>query len=59
MATVPSPFPSRWGFHPCDYETYRKLKLLNLLYQRAIASRTPGTAGTGRTRTTGSPPSHA
>src|SRR5262249_29644284 len=29
-------FRSRWGFHPCDYETYRKLKLLNIVYERAV-----------------------
>jgi hypothetical protein len=29
-------FRSRWGFHPCDYATYRKLKVLNLVYQRAV-----------------------
>lgn len=29
-------FQSRWGFHPCDYQTYRKLKLLNQVYRQAI-----------------------
>ena len=29
-------FRSRWGFHPCDYATCRKLKLLNRLYLRAV-----------------------
>ncbi len=29
-------FSSRWGFHPCDYSTYRKLKVLNLVYLRAV-----------------------
>jgi hypothetical protein len=29
-------FQSRWGFHPCDYSTYRKLKFLNQVYLRAI-----------------------
>jgi hypothetical protein len=29
-------FQSRWGVHPCSYETYRKLKLLNHLYLRAV-----------------------
>ncbi|HZU39322.1 MAG TPA: hypothetical protein VFA18_25575 [Gemmataceae bacterium] len=29
-------FRSRWGFHPCDYATYRKLKLLNQVYLRAV-----------------------
>ncbi len=28
-------FQSRWGFHPCDYPTYRKLKFLNQVYLRA------------------------
>jgi hypothetical protein len=29
-------FQSRWGFHPCDYPTYRKLKFLNQVYLRAL-----------------------
>jgi hypothetical protein len=29
-------FKSRWGFHPCDYPTFRKLKLLNQIYMRAV-----------------------
>jgi hypothetical protein len=29
-------FQSRWGFHPCDYHTYRKLKILNRVYRQAI-----------------------
>lgn len=29
-------FQSRWGFHPCDYQTYRRLKILNQVYQQAI-----------------------
>ncbi len=29
-------FQSRWGFHPCDYPTYRKLKFLNQVYLRAV-----------------------
>jgi hypothetical protein len=29
-------FRSRWGFHPCDYATYRKLKFLNQVYLRAV-----------------------
>jgi hypothetical protein len=29
-------FRSRWGFHPCDYPTYRKLKFLNQVYLRAV-----------------------
>jgi len=29
-------FQSRWGFHPCDYATYRKLKFLHLIYQKAV-----------------------
>ena len=36
MSTVPSVVRSRWGFHPCEFSTYRKLKLLNLVYQRAV-----------------------
>jgi hypothetical protein len=29
-------FSSRWGFHPCDYQTYRKLKFLNQIYLHAL-----------------------
>jgi hypothetical protein len=29
-------FPSRWGYHPCDYSTYRKLNTLHALYQKAL-----------------------
>lgn len=29
-------YSSRWGFHPCDYATYRKLKLLNHAYLKAL-----------------------
>jgi len=29
-------FQSRWGFHPCDYLTYRKLKFLHRVYQDAL-----------------------
>jgi hypothetical protein len=29
-------FQARWGFHPCDYQTYRKLKILNQVYRQAI-----------------------
>jgi hypothetical protein len=36
MAIVSQAFQSRWGFHPCDHATYRKLKFLNLVYQRAV-----------------------
>ena len=29
-------FQSRWGFHPCDYKTYRKLKFLHHAYLKAM-----------------------
>src|SRR4051812_16021137 len=29
-------FKSRWGFHPCDYSTYRKLKFLFNVFQKAV-----------------------
>ena len=29
-------FQSRFGFHPCDYQTYRKLKFLNQVCLKAI-----------------------
>jgi hypothetical protein len=36
MSAVSTVFRSRWGFHPCDYATFRKLKLLHLVYKRAV-----------------------
>lgn len=29
-------FQSRWGYHPCSYETSRRLKLISKVYHRAI-----------------------
>jgi hypothetical protein len=29
-------YEGRWGFYPCDYETYRKIKLLHKWYWEAI-----------------------
>lgn len=29
-------FKSRWGFHPCDYETFRKLKTIHKWYYKAL-----------------------
>jgi hypothetical protein len=29
-------YRSRWGFHPCDYSTFRKLKFLHHVYLTAI-----------------------
>jgi hypothetical protein len=29
-------FQSRWGFHPCDNQTFRKLKVLHHVYQTAL-----------------------
>ena len=29
MNASPTTFKSRWGFHPCDYELFRKLKSLH------------------------------
>jgi hypothetical protein len=34
-ALVSGVFQSKWGFHPCDYATYRKLKRLNWFAQLA------------------------
>ena len=36
MSTIPSVVRSRWGFHSCEFSTYRKLKLLNVVYQQAV-----------------------
>jgi hypothetical protein len=36
MSAIQSVFRSRFGCHPCDYATYRKLKILNGVYERAI-----------------------
>jgi len=30
---------SKWGFHPCGYETFKKLKALQKLYQDALRRR--------------------
>jgi hypothetical protein len=30
---------SRFGFHPCDYQTYKKLKILHREYQKAVSQR--------------------
>jgi hypothetical protein len=30
------PYQSRWGFHPCDYATFRKLKLLHRWYHQTL-----------------------
>lgn len=32
---MPSVYQSRWGFHPCNYETFLLLKRLNELCERA------------------------
>ena len=32
-------FMSKWGFHPCSYSTYQKLRKLNSLYERALRLR--------------------
>jgi hypothetical protein len=29
-------YQSRWGYHPCDYETYLQLKKLNGYYEQAL-----------------------
>jgi len=29
-------YKSRWGFHPCDYQTFKKLKFLHKLYHEAL-----------------------
>ena len=36
MSVVQQVFRSRWGFHPCDYPTFRKLKFLNGVYLQAV-----------------------
>jgi len=36
MTTNLPVYQSRWGFHPCDYQTYRKLKFLNLAFLKAV-----------------------
>ena len=28
-------YKSRWGYHPCDYETFLKLKELNKLFEKS------------------------
>lgn len=29
----------KWGYYPCDWETYRKLKAINLAYFKALKSK--------------------
>ena len=36
MTTEPITFRSRWGFHPCSYETFRKLKRLHKWYWQTV-----------------------
>lgn len=37
QVAAPAAHQSRWGFHPCDRETSRKLRFLNRAYQSALA----------------------
>ena len=36
MTVNPSPFCSRFGFHPCDYATYQKLRRLHRWYWQTV-----------------------
>ena len=36
MTANNSAFQSRWGFHPCSYEVFLKLKLLRKLYWQTV-----------------------
>lgn len=36
IQTQAQTFQSRWGYHPCDYETFKKLKLISKAYRKAI-----------------------
>lgn len=36
MDTTSSNFKSRWGFHPCNYEVFHKLKRLHGWYWRTV-----------------------
>lgn len=35
-ATVSNVHQSKWGFHPCDVETYRKLKVIHKVYWESV-----------------------
>ena len=35
-ATVSNIHQSKWGFHPCDVETYRKLKVIHKVYWESV-----------------------
>lgn len=38
MATMTQQvYQSKWGYHPCSRETYRKLRFLNGVYQKALS----------------------
>lgn len=36
MTTATTTFKSRWGFHPCDFTTFTKIKLLHKWYWRTV-----------------------
>ncbi len=36
MATTTNPLRSRWGFHPCDYDLYLKLRRLHKWYWQTV-----------------------
>jgi hypothetical protein len=36
MTSSSTPFQSRWGFHPCDYEFFLKLKRLHKWYWQTL-----------------------
>jgi hypothetical protein len=36
MTTATSTFKSRWGYHPCDFATFAKLKLLHKRYWQTV-----------------------
>ena len=36
MTTATSAFKSRWGYHPCDFATFAKLKLLHKRYWQTV-----------------------
>ena len=36
MTSTSKIYQSRWGYHPCDYELFRKLKFLHKCYWEAL-----------------------
>jgi hypothetical protein len=36
MSTINNELKSRWGYHPCDYETFQKLRVIKKYYYKNL-----------------------